>query len=203
MKLKHIAAAFTLLSLPAFGANIVVTSKLGPINTHSIVDNAGNAVDGGYAAFGLLDVAGLGVPSTGQDIADALTVFDGGFGVIDSQFGGSFSISGGGNTNLGDGTNQFSGEAIYLVLGNGADLPNSSQAAIVDLQSVFGDSEPANATINLRWDQVDPGQLLWGEFGVHTGNRDNPALTLVPIPEPSSSLLFGLAGLALLIRRKR
>ena len=59
MKLKHVVAIIALSSVSAFGASITVTNGNGPVFTQSVVDNAGNAVDGGYAAIGNFDASVL------------------------------------------------------------------------------------------------------------------------------------------------
>ena len=71
MKLKHVVAAvLAAMSASAFGASITVTNTNGPVATRSIVDNAGNAIDGGYAAIGSIsDEAGLGVAVSGSKVS--------------------------------------------------------------------------------------------------------------------------------------
>ena len=56
MKLKHVVATLAAMSVSAFGASITVTNNQGPVNTQSVVDNSGAAVDGGFAAIGTFDV---------------------------------------------------------------------------------------------------------------------------------------------------
>ena len=91
-----------------------------------------------------------------------------------------------------------------MVIGNGADLTSSTEAAILEIGS-FPTSEPAVSTIFVNNATATP---FLGDFDTFTLQpatipRQNPALRLAAIPEPSSSLLIGLAGLSLLIRRRR
>ena len=60
MKLKHVVSIIALTSVSAFGASVTVTNNAGPVNTQSVVDNTGDAVDGGFAAIGRIsDASGL------------------------------------------------------------------------------------------------------------------------------------------------
>ena len=206
MKLKHVVALVAALSVPAFGASITVTNNNGPALTQSVVDNAGNAIDGGFAGIGLIsDEGALSTLSSGADLAGLFTPFDGATGAINNiPFSGTYSVQSQGNVLLDAAGSPFANQSIYLVLGDGADLASSSNAAVLKV-GTFGAAEPTLATIIV----TDGAEVLLGDYTTHTlnpgpvPNRNNPALALVGIPEPSSSLLIGLAGLTLLIRRKR
>ena len=210
MKLKHVVAIIALSSVSAFGASITVTNGNGPVFTQSVVDNAGNAVDGGYAAIGNFDASVLDTALTSSALDGAFQLFDGAEGAINNApFLGSFTVQSGGGVPL-NAANDFSGNPIYLVLGNGPDLISSTQAAVVQLGS-FPASEP---TLDTQIVSTTNGTVLLGSFENWTlnpstvPNRNNAALslqclTLLCVPEPSSSLLMGLAGLSLLIRRRR
>jgi hypothetical protein len=202
MKLNYAAAALALMSLPVFGATITVTNTLGPVGTQSVVDNAGVPVSAGYAAIGIVDEAALVGLTSGQQLADAFTLFDNAQGPLNNApFSGTFSVQSAGGVPL-DQANPFSGKPIYLVLGNGADLASSTEAAVLKVGS-FGNTEPTLATVNVRAGDVAPADILWGDNSQFQFSG-RPTIALAPIiPEPSSSLLFGVAGLALLIRRKR
>jgi len=208
MKLKHVVAAvLAAMSASAFGASITVTNTNGPVATRSIVDNAGNAIDGGYAAIGnISDEARLESPLTGSDLDGLFTLFDGAEGPLNSApFAGTFSVQSAGGILLNAPNNDWSGSPIYLVLGNGSSLSDSTEAAVLKV-GTFGNSEPTLSTTIINEDS----DVLFGVFNA-TFNpsglppaANNPALRLGPlVPEPSSSLLIGLAGLTLLVRRKR
>jgi hypothetical protein len=202
MKLKHVVATLAAMSVSAFGANITVTNNQGPVNTQSVVDNSGAAVEGGFAAIGTFDVAQLVTLSSGADLDAAFSIFDGASGSVGTQtiFNGVYNFS---NNGSDIGATGFSGP-IHLVIGNGADLASSTEAAILEIGS-FPTSEPAVSTIFVNNASATP---FLGDFDTFTLQpatvpRQNPALRLAAIPEPSSSLLIGLAGLSLLIRRRR
>ena len=208
MKLKHVVSIIALTSVSAFGASVTVTNNAGPVNTQSVVDNTGAAVDGGFAAIGTIsDVSGLNgntTTLTSGALADLFTVYDGAIGAITAApFAGTYSISNEGSDITGT---AWAGAPIYLVLGNGGDLASSTQAAVLRVGN-FPGSEPAVQTVNVN----NTAEVLLGDFDTFTLQpgpipSQNAALALVAIgviPEPSSSLLIGLAGLSLLIRRRR
>ena len=202
MKLKHVVSIIALTSVSAFGASVTVTNNAGPVNTQSVVDNTGAAVDGGFAAIGSISDASALNTLTSAGLADLFTVYDGASGAITAApFAGTYSISNEGSDITGT---AWAGAPIYLVLGNGGDLASSTQAAVLRVGN-FPGSEPAVQTVNVN----NTAEVLLGDFDTFTLQpgpipSQNAALALVPlVPEPSSSLLIGLAGLSLLIRRRR
>ena len=202
MKLKHVVSIIALTSVSAFGASVTVTNNAGPVNTQSVVDNTRAAVDGGFAAIGSISDASALNTLTSAGLADLFTVYDGAIGAITAApFAGTYSISNEGSDITGT---AWAGAPIYLVLGNGGDLASSTQAAVLRVGN-FPGSEPAVQTVNVN----NTAEVLLGDFDTFTLQpgpipTQNAALALVPlVPEPSSSLLIGLAGLSLLIRRRR
>ncbi|HAT19741.1 MAG TPA: hypothetical protein DCS85_06255 [Verrucomicrobiales bacterium] len=202
MKLKYLVSIIALTSVSAFGASVTVTNNAGPVNTQSVVDNTGAAVDGGFAAIGSIsDVSALNtLTSAGLDAL--FTVYDGATGAVNNApFNGTYSISNNGSDITGT---AWAGAPIYLVLGNGGDLASSTQGAVLRVGN-FPGSEPAVQTVNVN----NTAEVLLGSFDTFTLQpgpipTQNAALALAPfVPEPSSSLLIGLAGLSLLIRRRR
>ncbi|MFP6885316.1 MAG: PEP-CTERM sorting domain-containing protein [Roseibacillus sp.] len=202
MKLKYLVSIIALTSVSAFGASVTVTNNQGPVNTQSVVDNTGAAVDGGFAAIGSIsDVSALNtLTSAGLDAL--FTVYDGATGAVNNApFNGTYSISNNGSDITGT---AWAGAPIYLVLGNGGDLASSTQGAVLRVGN-FPGSEPAVQTVNVN----NTAEVLFGDFETFTLQpgpipTQNAALALAPfVPEPSSSLLIGLAGLSLLIRRRR
>ncbi len=202
MKLKYLVSIIALTSVSAFGASVTVTNNAGPVNTQSVVDNTGAAVDGGFAAIGSIsDVSALNtLTSAGLDAL--FTVYDGATGAVNNApFNGTYSISNKGSDITGT---AWAGAPIYLVLGNGGDLASSTQGAVLRVGN-FPGSEPAVQTVNVN----NTAEVLLGSFDTFTLQpgpipTQNAALALAPfVPEPSSSLLIGLAGLSLLIRRRR
>ena len=180
MKLKHLPF-LVMLSASAYGASLTVTNTEGPIATNSVVDNEGNAVDGGFAAIGnISDESALATLSSGAELASLFTLFDGAAGPITAApFAGTFSVSSQGDVPL-NVPNEFSGNPIYLVLANSGDLESSSAAAVVRL-SDFPSSEPTVSTIYVN---SENGDVLLGDFETFTLQPgpievENPALSLI------------------------
>ena len=147
MKLKYLVSIIALTSVSAFGASVTVTNNAGPVNTQSVVDNTGAAVDGGFAAIGSIsDVSALNtLTSAGLDAL--FTVYDGATGAVNNApFNGTYSISNNGSDITGT---AWAGAPIYLVLGNGADLASSWQYAVLRV-GTFPGSEPAVQTVNVN-----------------------------------------------------
>ena len=184
MKLKHLPF-LVMLSASAYGASLTVTNTEGPIATNSVVDNEGNAVDGGFAAIGnISDESALTTLSSGAELASLFTLFDGAAGPITAApFAGTFSVSSQGDVPL-NVPNEFSGNPIYLVLANSGDLESSSAAAVVRL-SDFPSSEPTVSTIYVN---SENGDVLLGDFETFTLQPgpievDNPALSLIAMED--------------------
>ena len=184
MNLKHLPF-LVMLSASAYGASLTVTNTEGPIATNSVVDNEGNAVDGGFAAIGnISDESALTTLSSGAELASLFTLFDGAAGPITAApFAGTFSVSSQGDVPL-NVPNEFSGNPIYLVLANSGDLESSSAAAVVRL-SDFPSSEPTVSTIYVN---SENGDVLLGDFETFTLQPgpiavDNPALSLIAMED--------------------
>lgn len=206
MKLHLLLLPLVLLADVATPATITVTNNNGPALTRSIVDNAGNAIEGGYAAIGTIDETALAVLSGGGDLTTAFTLFDGAEGPLNGvPFAGTFSVQSQGSVLLNE-ANEFSGNPIYLVLGNGADLASSSLIGILQV-GAFGNSEPSIVTITIDENNSEPPYRFWGSWDRLTlnpgpvPNRDNPAFAL-GVPEPSINVLVGFALVGLGLRRR-
>ena len=179
MKLQYLVSIIALTSVSAFGASVTVTNNAGPVNTQSVVDNSGAAVDGGFAAIGSIsDVSALNtLTSAGLDAL--FTVYDGATGAVNNApFNGTYSISNNGSDITGT---AWAGAPIYLVLGNGGDLASSTQGAVLRVGN-FPGSEPAVQTVNVN----NTAEVLLGSFDT---------FTLQPGPIPTQNAALALAPL--------
>ena len=105
------------------------------------------------------------------------------------------------------------GASVYLVMGDGADLASSTDFAVFDPGLVFGTENAVGAgalDIIISSDTLTADSLVYGTIvpNVDTGLGlvFDEAIQLgegAVIPEPSTSLLAALAGLALAARRRR
>ena len=105
------------------------------------------------------------------------------------------------------------GASVYLVIGDGADLASSTDFAVFDPGLVFGTENAVGAgALDIIIDSaaLTPDSLVYGtiiedvdlEIGVIFAEGIQLGEGAV-IPEPSTSLLAALAGLALAARRRR
>ena len=199
--MKLTTYALTLAAILALPVANAANLQLQNFGAAELRDNAGNPLaNGGFLglySFG----AGDGAPPS--DVAAA--VANGNNGLLNNtpldenlnggQVGSFFASMGFAN----DGS--INGQNLYLMFGDGADAASSTLIGLVNL----------NVSPNVS-DSPPPG---W----VSNGNNLSPAASDVVIgcvgpgwistarfgrcPEPSSSLMIGLAGLAFFIRRKR
>lgn len=111
--------------------------------------------------------------------------------------------------------NPLVGQSLFLVIGDGLDLESSSNFAILDLGGVVqtdvaGAPESALSGIVLS-DFLTPDNLIVGnivtEVDTGLGLTFSEGIELTDgaaaVPEPSTSLLAGLAALGLVARRRR
>ena len=202
MKYTILAVSAVLCMGSAFGAAINATNLLAGTGDTIVTDNAGNAVSGlwsGLTTFGggaaPSDIAGLSTidPSLIIGTSDIVGVANGAFN----------------NTYNGpDGT----GEAIYLILANNADLTAATLFGLINTGQTL-DPDGATPDSNNYILSASAGSALIGAFNAADASADwtnlvggpitGPQFQLELVPEPSTSLLAGLAALGLLIRRKR
>ncbi len=103
------------------------------------------------------------------------------------------------------------GNAVYVIFGNAATLAASDQLAVWKSNNVFGKEDDAGNGGTSADIATGAGSLLLGQDGgaqSYAGGAISYAgsIQLVAadaVPEPSTSLLAGLAGLALAFRRRR
>lgn len=205
-----LAAAAVSYGYTTSTGNLIVGS---PSET-PVVDNTGAPIPIGAGSvavgyFNLLDDAAIGSTTDfGALLTDFVqfgqataTGFQNGFNAP-----GFFSHST--DAPIPNGGNNFTGNNVYTVIGNGATLAGSSQLAVWKGNAVFTQENAVGlGSVNSN---VTPGagSLIFGTSGgaknVGVGPTFSDSIQLsAPIPEPSSALLFGLGGFALLLRRKR
>ncbi|BDS06132.1 hypothetical protein NT6N_11720 [Oceaniferula spumae] len=215
MKINILAVMFALGSVAQGATYTVGNSSLG-FDANGVTDNAGNLLSGsqGSAAFGFFDSdADVTTATSAADLLDASWHI---FGDSESNFNAStppvnsqglFQSQGSEVADLSD----FSDQSIYLVIGKGATLAASTEFLVYKFNETFGSAseEPINSTLTFDADTITIANLLVGGIG---GDRAVSPLDPTPqasfftaelVPEPSSTALLGLGGLALILRRRR
>lgn len=205
--MKKTVAAFAILIVGAASSSATVTIGTNNITGASsgvaVVDNSGAVVAGSVAIgsfLGGVDFENIGSSFTPNGSTPAFGL-NGGLGFFNQQFGA------GTNTETSqDSSDPFTGSPVYLVIGNSATFGNSTDYIVYNTGSVWpsedGSSQAALPAYSLIGKVPDYGFLTpRTDDGGFSGITDG--VTFGVIPEPSTSLLAGLAGLALVLRRKR
>jgi hypothetical protein len=217
MKLTTLAfATLAAFATAASGASLTIDNiTTGGGGDLALLDNAGNGIVADSGAFVAVYVFPGGAPA---DFA-ALQA-NGNNGLLASiglgagnvfAPGAFFTQVGFANPGPAGGAGALDGQNLFLVIGNNTDAATSDQLALISTGvSTSGSDNPLPN--DLSFSLTGSSALLIGEMGSVTVDWTNAngdaayntaGLRLAAVPEPSSSLLFGLAGLALFIRRKR
>ena len=175
-----------------------------------ILDNAGDpiALSGGYVSVGTF----ASVPSSVEDVRSFVSFGDGNSTFTNEiDFPGFFDS--GRSAPIPEGTVTAPvGQPVYVVIGNGDSLATSDFFAVYDPGLVFGTEDSVGAgalDIIIDSSTLTPESLVFGDLVENVSLEGIPfdeGIQLtdgVMIPEPSTSLLAALAGLALVGRRRR
>jgi hypothetical protein len=176
----------------------------------AVTDNAGNVIPDGSGTVIVGSFLGA-VPdfaaSSGSDIANSFTSFGTAGTLGFAGFNGLYEINFTGGR-LGA-ASPLTNSNIYTLIGNGPDLASSTELIAFMHDELFqqDDGDPVDknptATLGARGSYVYGGAATANPVDVGGGNVFPGVSMAQLVPEPSSSLLFGLAGLALMMRRKR
>lgn len=177
----------------------------------AITDNAGAVLPVGAGsmsiAFGNFNAIDFNT-ADGTAVAAAFNQ-NGGAGGANPAFGGVFNTTVGDAATSLDSSDSFTGTNIFIVIGNAATFAGSTDFIVYDSGTAWPEEVAVvGASVTV---ETYSGSLLYGTTtntssaaGPFAYLNGTPGVTFgQQIPEPSSSLLFGAAGLALLIRRKR
>ena len=198
MKSKFIAL-FSCLMLGGLNAASISLSNFDGVNFTGVLDSQGQVLTSGVVVLGAFSVE----PTSIADI----------FGPNFTQAGNSLSVGANsffqGNVNTGAlvAGDDFVGNVVYVVIGNGVDLGSSTDFLIwkstnSPISDVFVADNPVGGpdTVNVTSiaGELSVGQTTTFDFG----NGTSTAFQLVAIPEPSTFLL-GAVGVLGLLRRRR
>jgi hypothetical protein len=177
----------------------------------AVVDNSGAGIAMSFAVgiFNpLTDFAGL----SANDLLTAFTQNGSEKAGLTGNNAGIFNTSVSDAATSLDSSDSFTPNPIYVLIGNAGTIAGSTDFIVIRSATLWPQEVElvgATVAININDDVTgDPGRLLRGYLapanllvagsfeGITTG-------VAFGVPEPTSSLLFGLAGLTLLVRRKR
>ena len=176
-----------------------------------VLDNTGTAIGlgSGFVAAGTF----ASVPGSIDEVR-SFTPFGDGNSAFQNSVGAAGFFDNSRSAPIPQGTTDAPvGASVYLVMGDGADLASSTDFAVFDPGLVFGTENAVGAgalDIVINSDTLTADSLVYGTIvpNVDTGLGlvFDEAIQLgegAVIPEPSTSLLAALAGLALAARRRR
>ncbi|MDA7892474.1 PEP-CTERM sorting domain-containing protein [Akkermansiaceae bacterium] len=213
MKKTLIASLVTLGMFSGASAYTVAFLNIGAADPTAvpILDNTGTpiALGSGYVAAGTFSELPGGIDDVKANFnpfGDGNTAFSNGIGVP-GFFDGTRSAA------IPQGTVDAPvGQNVYLVIGDGSTLADSTDFVVFDPNLVFGTENAVGAgglDININSDAVTPESVLWGtiltdvDTGLGVTFTEGLQIGGAVVPEPSTSLLAALAGLALVARRRR
>lgn len=165
-----------------------------------VVDNSGAPITEGFIALyqfaeAPTDASAIGADGLLSSVAIGPANAPGGIGFINTPL-----------TVANDGA--LTGVPLFVVIGNGADAASSDQFGVLATGLSFSKADnpppPDSQFYTASAADVRLGEVSTADVdGSGLGGGAFNAQVLKLTPEPSSTMLFGLAGLALLIRRKR
>lgn len=209
----------TLLLLAAFTSvvsaqSIVNVTNLAGGQEIAILDNAGELLMSGATV-----AAGLFAPGSGGDLSDPSTF---GSFTFFGQRAFEPTVTPGGPANgffnlaiegptlaVGQEGEGFIGQNISVILFGGSEFTNATEFISFDTNGVFLADSVNNAasSSSVTADNLEFGTPSTGEFVIDNGflpdTTVEDAVSFAQIPEPSSTLLAGLALIGGLVRRRR
>ena len=218
MKKKYIILPILILignvHATTLSTNVSNFEGVGDELTSVVLDNVGAQISSGFIALGTFNVGNSVISSltSSQSLSDAFfnissTDAAGNFG----SFGGTFQFTVDGDTDtVFDGAQSFSGLNAYIVIGNAANLVDSTQFLVWDSGVSFDSALPLAGPTSLLLDTAVGTTVIGSETaftfdlsGVGGSATEAAFSTAALVPEPSSTLLIGLAGIGMTLRRRR
>jgi len=201
--------------LPNSKAALVITGQA--FDTASVALENGSALSSGVVAMGYFTVTPTRATFTGYTSASQFTTnfvsmasnptgLDIGGGLIYSSL---FSTT----LDVPTGVSTYQGRQVYLMVGNGSLLSNSTQIGVFTKSSWIVPSNPTGPTpdpVSFELSTVLPGEILYGSFTAGNGAYSGDGVvdsfnlqTVVPEPSTASLMLLGSVGLVALRRLRK
>ena len=214
MHRKVVGYLFSLLACASATAGTITVTNVNGQFTEIAIDNAGNPLVGTYVGIGTLsDPNTTFATLSAAEVEGMFTPFASGITEI-NQRGNPFidpamlfAISGAADFT----TSTFRGSPMHLILGNAETLSGSTAYGIMRI-GTFPTSEPSSPDPIIM--QGSAAEVLWGNYcetatnGTGVLATTRPAFTVghfespCSIPEPNTTVLFGVALAGLLLQRR-
>jgi hypothetical protein len=214
-KINYVVIATAIFSVFTANAGVVTGTNIidGTGGDIIITDNTGSAiaVGGGFVSLGYFSIDDA-VVTAGANAAGMVSTL----GSFQSIVSGSFEDEGMYFKSFDygkGGLDAQNNKTLYSVMGNGADIGSSDQFVLYKHDDVIN-ADGAAPGVDDNAMNVNDGSLLFGTVGgAKTVNATNllansnytssSSFAMELVPEPSSTALLGLGGVALLLRRRR
>ena len=205
-----------LLGLTTLSASAVTTISVSNLDTtdtsdSAIFDSEGNVIQIGEGSIqvGYFDTFTTSEDFSGSTSSSLLDDFVA-FGSTTSAFDNSFNVDGFFSADFIDTINTgdvIIGQTLFTVIGNNNTLSNSTDFLVFRHDGTEFAEEVAGIGAASGVVRVGSGTLL---LGTNTGDTIVNGFAVgsftqiaLPVPEPSSTLLIGLAGIGMTLRRRR
>lgn len=187
------------------------------VSDQVVVDNTGALTSGGAtASLGYFNsIADPSSASRSALAADFVALATSDFGETDPTVNGLFDMTTNIDTDVGTTYSDAVGNDLYLFIGNKATLGASDYIGLVDIgQQLSGIVGPGPFQTKINYSAgnfgvggtIILGQTTMNNVNFITGNTTSfstGTFELTQVPEPSSTALLGLGGVAFLLRRRR
>ena len=209
LKLSIIAVSSMLIAFNSHAA-LVITGQA--FDTASIGLEDGTNLTSGVVKMGYYTVLPTAVTFNGYTSA---TQFQNNFVTMSSNGMGIESYSSLLSTTLEvpTGVSTYAGVQVFLLVGNGSLLSNSTQIGVFSKASWIVPANPTGPTpdpVSFELSTVLPGEILYGSFTAGNGAYSGDGVvdsfnlqTVVPEPSTASLMLLGSVGLVALRRLRK
>ena len=202
-----------LTTLTASAVTTVTVSNLqsAGADDSAILDNAGNIIlnGSGSVQVGYFDTFMTQSDFSSSTINSLLGDFIS-FSGASTNFSNSFGVDGFFTSEFTDTItpgDDIIGETLFTLVGNNSTITGSTEFLVFRHDGVLFEEEVAGVGVASGLVQSGQGTLLLGAEGapvtVAGTQVGSFTLTALPVPEPSSTLLIGLAGIGMTLRRRR